>query len=174
MRLASGELIPVLRLDPDRLPVAKQFFELFGFGAQQLVFAELMALPHLHQFPWREHPETGAAGSCGALPEGAHQPGAAQQRQFLLQKPELQWFAGHQRHRCFAQNCWQQQAQHPIAALPFTNGEQAVITAPQAAGYQPGQRQPVGPPGSSPAAQQLLELVVGLGFLHPALWVAGS
>ena len=62
------------------------------------------------------------------------------QRQFLLQKPALQWFAGHQRHRRFAQNRWQQKAQHPIAALPFTNGEQAVVTAPQAAGHQPGQR----------------------------------
>ena len=106
VRLASGELIPVFRLDPDRLPIAEQFFELFGFGAQQLVLAELMALPHLHQFPWREHPEAGAAGRCGPLPEGAHQAGAAQQGQFLLQKPALQWFAGHQRYRRIAQYRW--------------------------------------------------------------------
>ena len=58
-RLAGGELIPGLWRDADRLPVAQQFFELFCFCAQQLVLAELVALPHLHQVPWREHPEAG-------------------------------------------------------------------------------------------------------------------
>ena len=173
-RLASGELIPVLRLNADRLPVPKQFFELFGFCAQQLVLAELVALPHLHQVPRREHPEAGTGGSCCALPNGAHQASTAQQRQLVLQQPALQRFAGHQGDRRFAQDRWQQQAQHPLAALPFANREEAVVRAPQAAGNQPSQRQPMGPPGASPAAQQLLELVVGLGFLHPPLWVAGS
>ena len=78
--LAGGELIPVLWLDADRLPVAQQFFELFCFCAQQLVLAELVALPHLHQVSWGEHPEAGTCGSCCALPEGAHQAGTAEQR----------------------------------------------------------------------------------------------
>ena len=49
-----------------------------------------------------------------------------------------------------------------------------MVTAAQAASDQSGQRQPMGSPGASTAAQQLLELAVGLSFLHPALWVVGS
>ena len=87
--LAGRELIPVFRLNPDRLSFAQELFELFGFSAKQLVWAELFVLPNLHQFPWGEHPQAGGGRRPCALPERAHQASTPQSRQFLLQDSAL-------------------------------------------------------------------------------------
>ncbi len=131
----AGELIPVLWLDADRLPVAKQFFELFCFCAKQPgarragCFATPAPGPLARASRGRDLRELLCLARGGAPSRHC---GAAVVRAAAAGVAVVRWPPG---RSVLRSGPLAAEAQHPIAALPFTNGEQAVVICkPQVAG----------------------------------------